>query len=121
VTFYSDMAATAVELLEEFGQAVIVTRVEEGEYDPSDGTGTSTSTPYPGMGVALDYRQDQIDGTLIRQGDRRIYIAPDLGMVPKTGDTVTLAEGAVLNVVASRPLSPAGTVLLHDVQVRGVL
>lgn len=117
---YARLAGRAVDLLTKFGQPVTVTRVQEGEYDPGTGTGSDTSTAYVGIGVALEYRQDEIDGTLIRQGDRRVYIAPDLGVVPRTGDTVTLADGSVLDVVASRPLNPAGTVLLHDVQGRGL-
>lgn len=120
MTFYSDMAATAVELLTEFGQGITFGSVTTGAYDPTTGTVTNTTTNYTGKGAAFDYEQKDIDGTNIRQGDRRVYIAPDLGVVPKTGDTVTLADGTVLNVVASRPLSPAGTMVLHECQCRGV-
>lgn len=121
MTFYAEMADVAVEMLAEFGQSVVLGSVTgTGAYDPETGTVGNTVTNHSGMGVALDYEQKDIDGTVVKQGDRRIYIAPDLGAVPKTGDTLTLADGAVLAVVNSKPLSPAGTLVLHEVQARGV-
>lgn len=117
---YASLASDASEMLEEFGQAITVTRPGTGgAYDPETGTVTGgTAQTFPGFGVVLDYQQREIDGTLIQQGDRRVYIAPDIGVTPKTGDTVTLMDGAVVRVMASRPLAPAGVVVLLDVQVR---
>lgn len=117
MTFYSDMAATASELLAEFGMAVTLSRMTQGAYNPATGTNTNTPTTHAGTGVKLDYEQSEIDGTHIRVGDQRVYLAPDLAVTPQTGDTLTIGA-EVWKVIASRPLSPAGVVVLHDVQVR---
>lgn len=117
MTLYSDLAATAVELLAEFGAPVTLVRVTPGAYDPETGTSTQTTTSHAGTGVKLDYQQDEIDGTLIRRGDQRVYMAPDLAVTPRTGDTLTIG-GESWQVIESRPLAPAGAVVLHDVQVR---
>lgn len=119
MTFYAEMTDVAVEMLTEFGQPVALESLSAEAYNPATGEMAQTMTRYEGMGVALDYSQRDIDGTVIKQGDRRIFIAPDLGATPKTGDTLTLAEGTVLQVVSSKPLAPAGTLVLHEVQCRG--
>ena len=117
MTFYSDMAATANELLAEFGMGITLTRTTPGAYNPATGGATDTTANHAAIGVKLDYAQSEIDGSLIRVGDQRVYLAPSLVVTPQTGDTLTIGS-EVWGVIASRPLSPAGTNVLHDVQVR---
>lgn len=116
--FYEDMAATAAEMLAEFGQPVTVTRETPGGYDPATGTTTAgTVQTWAPAGVKLDYTQREIDGTLIKSGDQRVYMSAEAGLDPQTGDTVTLGA-EVWRVVTSRTLAPAGVAVLLDVQVR---
>jgi len=121
MAFYDEIAALADELLVEFGGPAVLTRVTPGGYDP--GTGTTTgdvTTAWNATVACFEYEQVEIDGTKIRQGDQRVYMSV-IGIVnPQTGDTLTV-NGVVLNVVASRPLKPASTAVLYDVQVRGVI
>lgn len=117
MSFYDDMAATANELLAEFGMPVTLVQVTTGAYDPATGSTSNTENNVSSIGVKLDYEQSEIDGTHIRQGDQRVYMAPSLSVTPKTGDKLTI-ESEVFQVILSRPLSPAGTSVLHDVQVR---
>lgn len=114
---YSETAATAAELLAEFGAQVTLTRITPGVYDPATGTVSQTGATHTASGVRLDYEQRYIDGTNIMQGDQRVYLSPTIAVAPQTGDRLTVGA-EVFNVVASRPLSPAGVVVLHDVQVR---
>ncbi len=115
---YNRAAATAVRLLEKFGQAVTVKRIVEGEYDPMTGDIASTEQVYTGRGAVLGYDISDMAGGLVQANDRRVYIAPDLGATPEPGDKLVLADGSTYTVISSSPLSPAGTVVLHDVQVR---
>lgn len=120
MTFYTGIAATAHRLLTQFGGPVTLTRTVPGAYNPATGqTDPATTTTYSGTGAKFDYSQRDIDGTLIRMGDQRVYMSVEGMTTPQTGDTLT-AGGRTFQVVASRPLNPAGTVVLHDVQVRGV-
>ena len=120
MTFYSGLAGTADRLLKKYGAPATLTRSVPGAYDPATGTTAApTVTAYTGTGAKFDYAQRDIDGTLIKQGDQRVYLAV-VGIVqPQTGDRLTIA-GVAFTVAASRPLQPALTAVLHDVQVRGV-
>jgi len=117
VTFYADMAATASELLAEFGTTATLVRPAVGTYNPAAGTATSTPASHAGRGAMFEYAQRDIDGTVIRQGDMRVYLAADLAVTPQTGDTLTIG-GKTWKVMASRPLAPAGVTVIHDCQVR---
>lgn len=116
---YDDAAATADELLAEFGQSCVLGSVTDGEYDPATGTAGPVSTPHAVTAALLAYPQKFIDGTLIRVGDKRALVSPiGLTVAPKPGDTLTDAAGAVLNVVDAKETAPAGTVVLWTLQVR---
>ena len=119
-TFYVEMAALAQELLEEFGGPVVLTRITPGDYDPATGsTIGEVTTTYNGVGAKFDYEQRNIDGTQIRQGDQRVYLSAIDIVNPQTGDHLTI-NTKVFEVIASRPLEPADTPVLFEVQVRGV-
>lgn len=120
---YSEIADVADEILEEFGQAVTLTHVEPGEYVPGEGITNTTSLQY-GTGAVVDWDTRQVDGTLILIGDKRLLLSPlnTAGLAltaPVLGDTVTDAAGIVYTlVVPLKTVSPAGTVVLFDVNLR---
>lgn len=128
--FYDEMAGTAQDLLGEFGQLATLTRAAVTYNPTTSGVDPGVSpVSVTGVGVALDYRTGEIDGTLVRAGDVRLYLsARGQGGVemptPQPGDTVFLAgmnngAGSTWRVVRAAPLSPAGQNVLHDVQLRG--
>lgn len=120
MSFYSELAADAHALIVEFGTPVTLTRVTATDYDADTGVTTDPVTAtWSGFGALFDYSQNEIDGSLIKQGDQRVYMSTSGITTPKSGDTLTVS-GVVLDVIASRPLQPALTAVLHDVQVRGV-
>jgi hypothetical protein len=117
---YGELARAAVDLLNELGQLVLLTRAGAGDgYNPDTGfTEDGGEQVWSASGVEFAYTQREVDGSLIQSGDRRVLIAPDLGTMPQSGDVVTLGSYR-LEVVESRPLQPAGVVVLHEVQARG--
>lgn len=119
---YARTVATAARLLARFGQTVTLTVVSEGAYDPEAGAATNTSAAYTGKGLPGSYAQRDINGTSIQATDVKLYLSPlqTSGAVmptPATGDKMTVAS-VVYGVIDSRPMSPAGTVVLHEVQLR---
>ncbi|RVO28960.1 hypothetical protein [Sinorhizobium meliloti] len=97
---YADMQATAHELIEEFGQAGAVTRLEPP--DPVYG-GDPVPTPYPATLVPMAYEARYIDGTVIQTGDMQVYIsAVGLAIEPTVGDVVT-ANGADYAIINGDP------------------
>jgi hypothetical protein len=114
---YAKTAASVQRQIKKAGQSMTLTRITAGVYDPSTGSVANTGTTYTGHGVTLNYSQAMIDGTNILQGDQRVYLDPLIGVTPQAGDTLTVGSD-IYNVVASKPLAPAGVVVLHDCQAR---
>ena len=119
MSFYSNLATTTARLLTAYGASATLTRVTPGSYDPDTGTvGTGTTATYTGSAAMFDYEQRDIDGTMIRHGDRRMFLQK-IDVIPQTGDLITF-NGSVFTVLSSRPTDPAGLAVLHELQVRGV-
>lgn len=121
--FYGRMQKTANRLLIGKGQAVILTHTVSGDYVPGEGI-TSTTSEQAGTGAITEWDARQVDGTLILIGDKRLLLSPlnTAGAAltaPVLGDTVTDAAGVVYTLVAPlKTVSPAGTVVLYDVNLR---
>jgi hypothetical protein len=112
---YADAQNTAVELIDEFGQAGALRRTtSSGDvFNP-----TQTTTDYPCTFAVLDYAKGLVDGTLIQQSDQMVYLSTaGLSVTPETTDQLVVA-GAALTIVNVKPLAPAGTVLMWELQVR---
>ncbi len=97
---YTEMQAVAEELISEFGQQGTIKRITPP--DPVLG-GDGTETSYPATLVPMTYDQRYVDGSLIRTGDRQIYISSvGLPIVPEPGDIVT-AGGVDFNIISTDP------------------
>jgi hypothetical protein len=92
-------------LLDDFGSNLTLTRVTAGDYDPSLGTvGAITSTTYHIHGVFIDYMDSDVDGSVVRRGDRKLLIrASDAGTVPAVSDRV-----GGLQVLSVQTIAPKG-------------
>lgn len=122
MTFATDMAAVALELLEEFGEAVTLTRPSSSAaiYDPATGIATPVSpATYTGQGYPYRYESSEIDGTNVRVGDQRLLLATSGMVLPQTGDTV-IVGGTTYSVVRGRQERVAGTAVFYEAQIRGV-
>lgn len=116
---YDEIAATADELLAEFGQSCSLGSVTDGAYNPETGEASPASTTHPVTAAIFAYPQRFVDGTLIRVGDKRALVSPvGLTVDPKPGDTLTDAAGAVFQVIDAKPTAPAGAAVLWTLQVR---
>lgn len=74
---YDRLRITANRLLTQQGRAVTLTRTVQGEFDPATGETDTTTSTVEGVGVLLNYRISEQDGTTIQQGDRKmIYNGP---------------------------------------------
>ncbi|MGF6157773.1 hypothetical protein M2267_003032 [Ensifer sp. KUDG1] len=97
---YAEMQATAHELIEEFGQSGVVTRLTPP--DPILG-GEPVPMPYPATLVPMAYEARYIDGTTIKAGDMQICISSvGLAIEPTVGDVVT-ANGIDYAIVNGDP------------------
>ncbi len=114
--FYTGLANTTISLLTKFGQNVTVTRAVVGTVDPVDGTGTpGTSTTFTAYAAIFNYRKNLVDGVQVLSTDKKCLMQS--GNEPMINDVVTTADGD-FHIVSVDPLTPAGTVVKYDVQLR---
>lgn len=118
---YSEMSATALELLTEFGQTVTLRKVTTGAYNPSTGTSTPTVTLSSRKAAVFDYNEflhgmQHPYGLAIEAGDRRCYMDAN-GPDPALNDQVVIGD-VVWSIKNVKSINPAGTSVLHDLQIR---
>lgn len=117
MSFYSELAVTANELLTEFGQNVIVTNFEMGVEDPNTGIVTQPSSQFTTVGVLLDYDYRNFgDGTAsydaTSASDKRLLLSAAKPI--NTGDTF-LVDGVLYKAHIIKVVNPAGTRVLYDI------
>ncbi len=113
---YDALAETTTRLLTAHGQAITLRRTSGGTYTASTDTYSGqTTTTLSAYGVVTNYRADQIDGSAIRRGDRRLVL--DASVTPTQADEVLL-DGAYWSIVNIEAKNPAGTPISYVVQVR---
>lgn len=114
---YAKSKATATRLIAKFGQAGKISRTSGGTGDPWNPS-TPTTTEYDATFAVLEWDQKDIDGTLVKQGDRKIVLsATGLAIVPTTTDKIVI--GGTPHVIGHvKPLAPGGTVVLFELSAR---
>ena len=122
--FYNRLAATAKKLLKGKGQSLTLTKITAGTYNPATGgftgAGTSTQTAY---GAIFDYGTKQIDGTLIKAGDKQLLLSAFKTdgaalTAPVLGDTVSIGGVVYTLVEPLKEVNPAGTVVMYECNLR---
>ncbi|NMY04638.1 hypothetical protein HBO12_16890 [Pseudomonas sp. WS 5059] len=120
-TFYDEMAVMALEMITEFGQPVTISKTEQGEYDPeTGGEAPGATVEQIAQGILLDFTGIEFqNNSLIKQGDKKLKIAAQgLAWVPGLLDKVA-AQGRTWSIVPPlKEISPAGTPILYELQVR---
>lgn len=103
-------------LLEDEGSSLTLARQVAGTYDPATGQMSATTpTTHTVLGVFIEYRADNVDGTVIRAGDRLLLVsAIGSNVTPAVGDRV---DG--LEILAVRSFAPNGTAIAWACQARG--
>ena len=116
---YATSAATARRLLARFGQSVTLSLPDTVEDGPPGVEGTTVAgRSVTGAGVKLDYDNREVDGTVILSGDVKVLLEATNGD-PEVGMTATLS-GKTYRVEHWQPLEPAGTTVMHTLQMRRV-
>ncbi|RZJ47429.1 MAG: hypothetical protein EON87_00920 [Brevundimonas sp.] len=111
------MAATAKEMITEFGAPGAIRRQSPGagpSYDP----GPPIATDHHATMVMTKFSNREIDGQRILSTDRKALVAPGAEVEPTTSDLLVTADGATLTIVNVEVLRPATTTILWKLQVR---
>ena len=114
---YARAQATALRLLDKFGAAGEIHRDVPGS-GPIYAPGEPTVQKTPCTLAALRFDNKDIDGTLIKASDKKVYIAAKgLPIVPITTDKLMIG-GLSHTIVRILPLNPAGINVYFEVQAR---
>lgn len=104
------------------GLELSVIHVSTGEYDPETGTTPDTTTRYDGSGFRDTYKQSDIDGSRIKQGDVKLLISPVLltgaDMPKPVSQDNILFDGDTYTVQNVEPWNYAGLNVGFSVQAR---
>lgn len=116
---YGRAKAAADRLLEKFGQLGKVRRTGAPtgpEYDPTPGV----DVDHDAFMAVLDYDDSLINGTRILATDKYVILAVgDLPISLALDDKLVEADETVYKIIPPlKPLSPAGTVVMYEIQAR---
>ena len=120
--FYDSMQSTALSLMTDFGQAILVERVTE-EADPVEGTVINRSVAshsFMGIELSMGKGEDKkvFEGLTNVESRKLLLAAKGAALVPQNGDIVTLG-GKQWTVQACDVLRPDGaTDLTYEVYVK---
>lgn len=117
--FYGDLSKIANTLLTQYGAICQLGVPENSSYNTATGKATIAYTNQNVTAAVFDFPQKHIDGTLIKNGDKRV-VASIIGLTsdPKPGYRFIDSNGDIASVVNAKKIAPAGTKVLWILQVR---
>ena len=119
--FYEEISIATHNLITEFGQPVIISKKESGEYDPeTGGEAPGATVEQTAQGILLDFTGQEFQtNSLIKQGDKKLKIAAQgMAWAPGLLDEV-IVQGRTWSIVPPlKEVNPAGTPILYELQVR---
>ena len=119
---YGEAQDDAAELLEEFGGTMIIRRAGDpiGPDPWNPGGGEPSNVDHTVIGVLLDYQNRDMDGTMIKAGDRMVILkAKDMVIEPTTTDLLVVTESDIYTIQNVKPLkpNPDAETVLYELQV----
>ena len=121
---YTRLRAMANQQLKDKGLTCTITKQTAGTYSTSTGVASVSTSTQSAYGALFDYENKNIDGTLVKKGDRRLLLsalntALAALTAPSVNDTVA-ANSVTYTIVAIRPIAPSGVAVAYDCQIRGI-
>ncbi|TGE04631.1 hypothetical protein [Hymenobacter fodinae] len=112
--FYNDFVTDAQEMIAEFGRDITLLNRQLGAYDPRTHTmADAVDTSRTVKAVFTDYKDSEIDGEIIRRGDKRCLVAGAVS--PKE---IIVDGDDQYAIVTIEVVQPGDTLILSKVQVR---
>ncbi|MFO0271366.1 MAG: hypothetical protein ACK53W_12630 [Gemmatimonadota bacterium] len=115
----TDEADILLGVLSEWGKPIKLRTLANGTYDETTGNVVQTPTDRTVRGAIISYRDNLIDGSSIKRGDRRVIIpARDLTVEPEP-ETYQVVDGStVYQVVDVKRHEARGSIVAYTMQVR---
>lgn len=116
---YSGLLSTATTQIADKGRSITLIHKNQGSYNSAtDSISGQSSSSETVSAVFTEYDQKDIDGTLIKAGDKRAMIsASGIASAPDTADQVT--DGSLkYSIISVSTIQPGGTPLIYYLQLR---
>ncbi len=118
---YSSVADTALQVLTDFGQTVVLVLPTTGIYDPATSFAPVSEATEDRQAALFDFERINFgmtleNGTLIQAGDRRCLMDAK-GTPPTTACFIEVA-GERYPILDIKSTNPAGTPVLYDMLLR---
>jgi hypothetical protein len=112
---YERSRDTAERLIKKFGRDAVLVKVTDSgvAYDP-----TQTETEYPCILAVLEYKDKDIDGTLVQRGDKMVYVSTQGLQDALSKQDKIIIDGEVHQIIYPVQINPAGTVVYYKAQIR---
>lgn len=123
MTVQFDYAATALKadkLLAKFGRAATLRHVQIGAYNPATSRAAQSTSDSTVNAAIFPYAAgiSQRSNGLIQETDQQCFLSTvNSGAQPEPGDKLIWGSDTY-QIIDAHPISPAGTPVLFDVQVR---
>ena len=121
MTIHDKFANLAQRLIAKHGRTITVRKLSETPADgakPWRGTGASYEYAVEVIGVMTDYREEEIDGTNILVGDKRMLAASKDVAQSLQYATSLLDNEQVWSVEAVKVIEPGTTRIMYEMRVR---
>ena len=105
-------------VLSQYGLPVTFVVSSQPIFDPELGVTSSIDESYPCSGIITNYESKDVDGTLIKTGDKRVLLSYTKGMPEPNTDHILTINGLNWPIINCQPIEPGGTAVLYDIQVR---
>lgn len=119
MTFYEEMAQLTREQIDEYGRLAIIRRTTGNTYDPSTDTNSDGAVTEASVKMLFtDYREREIDGTIIIRGDKKVLIADAAVNTPPKHNDIIIDGLNEYKVIDLDTIQPGDTPLIYKLQVR---
>ena len=115
MSFYSEMAVLARQVLAEFGVAATLVKRAAGTLDPDTDIVDMTPVEHAITVAIMEQPEATLENSAVVHKQRKAFIAADgLTVDVDAEDYVRLPDGLTYKVVNPGPLAPAGVVVVYD-------
>ena len=118
MTLDSRARNTANNLLTKFGKSITLTRITEGNYDPTTGEmAAATSSTSNHYAIISEYDGNALINGVIQSGDKKVSIASLNIDIPQTGDKATI-DALDYSIISVKSIWSGELAAVYELQVR---
>lgn len=117
----SDLISAGTQMINEYGEEILYRQYGEPEVLSGGAGVTRDEDDYTVMGFFDEYKRMSVDGSLIQQGDSKVYIITE-DFKPKQNDHIFIGgteDGERLSVVDVLTYRAQARNVMFELQVRG--